>query len=108
MENITIGQIGTFLALIVGVLGSVKYLSNEIKKYLEKTLKPINDSIRELDASQCKNFLVRYLKDVEQGNRLDPVETERAYEIYDHYINDLKGNSYIHKRWMELMERNEK
>lgn len=104
MENITIGQIGTFLALIVGILGSMKYLSNEIKKYLEKTLKPINDSIRELDTSQCKNFLVRFLADVEQGNELDKVEIERAYEIYDHYTNDLKQNSYIHKRWQELME----
>lgn len=105
MENITIGQIGTFLALIVGILGSMKYLSNEVKKYLEKSLNPINDSIKNLDISQCKNFLVRYLADVEQGNILDEVEKERAYEIYDHYTNDLKQNSYIHKRWEELIEK---
>ena len=105
MENITIGQIGTFLALIVGILGSMKYLSNEVKKYLEKSLNSINDSIKNLDISQCKNFLVRYLADVEQGNILDEVEKERAYEIYDHYTNDLKQNSYIHKRWEELIEK---
>ena len=35
---------------------------------------------------------------------VDEVEKERAYEIYDHYTNDLKQNSYIHKRWEELME----
>lgn len=105
MENITIGQIGTFLALIVGILGSMKYLSNEVKKFLEKSLNPINDSIKNLDISQCKNFLVRYLADVEQGNILDEVEKERAYEIYDHYTNDLKQNSYIHKRWEELIEK---
>jgi len=108
MEHITIGQISTFLALIVGLLGSVKYLSNELKKQVEKTLKPINDNIKELDVSQCKNYLVRYLKDVEQGNKLDEVEIERAYEIYDHYTNDLKQNSYIHKRWEELEDKNER
>lgn len=108
MEHITIGQISTFLALIVGILGSVKYLSNELKKQVEKTLKPINDNIKELDVSQCKNYLVRYLKDVEQGNKLDEVEIERAYEIYDHYTNDLKQNSYIHKRWEELEDKNER
>ena len=105
MENITIGQIGTFLALIVGILGSTKYLSNEVKKFLEKSLNPINESIKNLDVSQCKNFLVRYLADVEQRNKLDEVEKERAYEIYDHYTNDLKQNSYIHKRWEELIEK---
>lgn len=108
MEHITIGQISTFLALIVGLLGSVKYLSNELKKQVEKTLKPINDNIKELDVSQCKNYLVRYLKDVEQNNKLDEVEIERAYEIYDHYTNDLKQNSYIHKRWEELEDKNER
>lgn len=108
MEHITIGQISTFLALIVGLLGSVKYLSNELKKQVEKTLKPINDNIKELDVSQCKNYLVRYLKDVEQNNKLDEVEVERAYEIYDHYTNDLKQNSYIHKRWEELEDKNER
>lgn len=103
--NLTIGQISTFLALIVGILGSMKYLSNEVKKFLEKSLKPINESIKNLDVSQCKNFLVRFLADVEQGNILDEVEKERAYEIYDHYTNDLKQNSYIHKRWEELIEK---
>jgi hypothetical protein len=108
MENITLGQIATILAFIVGLLGSVKYLSTELKNQVNKTLEPINNSIKELDVGQCKNYLVRYLKDVEQGNKLDEVEIERAYEIYDHYTNDLKQNSYIHKRWEELEGKYEK
>lgn len=104
MKNITLGQIATILAFIVGLLGSVKYLSKEIKNQVNKTLEPINNSIKELDVGQCKNFLVRFLADVENGKILDQVEIERAYEIYDHYTNDLKQNSYIHKRWEELME----
>ncbi|MBO6243158.1 MAG: hypothetical protein J6O41_01125 [Clostridia bacterium] len=103
MENITLGQIGAFLTFLVGFIGAIKYLSNVIKTQLDKALKPINESIKELDISQCKNFLVDFLADVEQGKQLDEVEKERAYEIYDHYTNDLKQNSYIHKRWEELM-----
>lgn len=104
MQNLTIGEISTILTFIAGFIGSVKYLSEVLKKQVNKTLEPINQNIKEIDISQCKNFLVRYLKDVEQGNKLDEVEIERAYEIYDHYTNDLKQNSYIHKRWEELME----
>lgn len=105
MENITLGQILGGLSFIVSFIGAVTYLSNILKKQVDKTLKPIQDSIKELDVSQCKNFLVRFLADVEQGNELDEVEIERAYEIYDRYTNTLKQNSYIHKRW-ESLEKN--
>ena len=103
--NITIGQISAFLTFIVGFISALIYLSNFMKKCLNKAFKPINDSIKNLDVSQCKNFLVRFLADVEQGNELDKVEIERAYEIYDHYTNDLKQNSYIHVRWEQLMKK---
>lgn len=105
MENITLGEIGKSLAFIVALLGSIKYLSNVMKKQVDKTIEPINNSIRSLDIAQCKNFLVRFLADVEQGNALDEVEKERAYEMYDHYTKDLKQNSYLHRRWHELMEK---
>lgn len=103
--NITLGQIATILAFIVGFISSLVYLSKILKKAVEKALKPTRDSIINLDISQCKNFLVRFLADVEQGNELDKVEIERAYEIYDHYTNDLKQNSYIHVRWEQLMKK---
>lgn len=103
--NITIGEISAFLTFLVSFISALVYLSKTLKKVVEKTLKPINDSIKSLDISQCKNFLVRFLADIEQGNELDKVEIERAYEIYDHYTNDLKQNSYIHVRWEQLMDR---
>lgn len=106
MENITLGQIATILAFLVGLISSLVYLSKTLEKFFKNAFKPINDSIKELDVGQCKNFLVRFLADVEQGQPLDQVEKERAYEVYDHYTNDLKQNSYIHKRWQELMEAN--
>jgi hypothetical protein len=108
MENITIGQISAFLGLIAGIITScgviIHFMQKSLKKVLKNELEPISTQIKDLDVSQCKNFLVRFLADVEQGNELDKVELERAYEIYDHYINDLKQNSYIHNRWVQLME----
>ena len=114
--NITIGQIAAFLGLIAGILTSASaimlFIQKSLKKVLKNELEPmsiqineINKNVNTIDVAQCKNFLVRFLADVEQGNDLDEVEKERAYEIYDHYTNDLKQNSYIHKRWNELMEK---
>lgn len=102
MEKLTLGEILGALTFLVSFIGALSYLSNVLKKQVNKTLKPIQDSIKELDVSQCKNFLVRFLADIEQGNEIDEVERERAYEIYDHYTNDLNQNSYIHKRWEDL------
>lgn len=114
--EITLGQIGAFLGLIAGIITSGGVIIALMQKVLKKTIKnelepmsiqigKISDDVKTLDTNQCKNFLVRFLADVEQGNELDEVEKERAYEVYDHYTNDLKQNSYIHKRWNELMEK---
>lgn len=112
MENITIGQISTFLGLIAGIITSTGVILAFLQKILKKTIKteldPISANIKQLDINQCKNFLVRFLADVEQGNELDKVEMERAYEVYDHYTNDLKQNSYIHQRWSQLMSKERK
>jgi hypothetical protein len=108
MENITIGQINVFLGILAGIITSssiiIVFIQKILKKLIKNELEPISTQIKNLDVSQCKNFLVGFLADVEQGNELDKVELERAYEIYDHYINDLKQNSYIHNRWVQLME----
>lgn len=104
MENITIGQVATVLAFIVGLIGSIKYLKNEIDKSINKTLEPINQKIDKLDINQCRNYLVDFLTDIENGIEKDDIQVKRAYEIYDHYKNDLKGNSYIHDKWIKLMK----
>lgn len=109
MENITIGQINAFLGVLAGIITSgsiiIVFIQKSLKKLIKNELEPISTQIKDLDVSQCKNFLVRFLADVEQGNELDKVELERAYEIYDHYINDLKQNSYIHNRWESLLDK---
>ena len=49
------------------------------------------------------NFLVNFLADVENGDEKDDVQTKRACEVYDHYVKDLHGNSYIHDKWTRVM-----
>ena len=97
MEEITLRQIANTLAFILTLIGSISALLVRIKKILAKQLEP-------LDRNQCKNYLVRFLADVERGEKLDDIEIERAYEAYDHYVKDLKGNSYIHDKWNKLMK----
>ena len=107
MENITIGQVVTFiigLSTFIGALTAISAFVGKIyEKQVKKIVEPINNSLIEIDLSQCKNFLVRFLSDVEQGNKIDEVEKERAYEVYEHYTK-IGGNSYIHSKWVKLME----
>ena len=115
MENITIGQTIDFTVLIGSLIGAVsvilvavnKVVDNQFKKRIEPItdeIKNIKKDIKTMDVGQCKNFLVRFLKDIEQGNEVDEVEISRASETYDHYKNDLGQNSYIHDKWEKLMK----
>ena len=112
MEAITIGAIAAGIATIVGIVKGLEYLCQKISKgatkWLLDGLKPTNDKIDNLemklvnvDLNQCKNFLVRFLADVEEGNPIDEVEKERFYETYVHY-KSLGGNSYIHDKVEKL------
>ena len=104
IDSISIGQTIDFTILIGSLIGAVTAIVVAVNKLMKKLLDPINQNIKSLDASQCKNFLVRFLADVENGEKLDEAEIERACETYDHYKNDLGQNSYIHRRWQQLME----
>lgn len=112
MENITIGQIAIAFAFLVGLIGSIEYLSVRLKKWLKMALKdeiePIHNRLdtlenqnKNLELSTDKNFLVRFLSDIEQGNTIDEIETERFYETYERY-HALGGNSYIDHKYEKL------
>jgi len=103
MENITLGQIALTLTFLVGLISSVAYLANVMKKQIDKLFEPIRQAVREVDKSQCKNYLVRFLKDKERGIKLSEIEIQRAHEAYEHYTEDLKGNNYIHAWWEKQM-----
>lgn len=105
MENITLGQVfetTKFIAEFVGIVGTVLI---GFKKVMSKQLAPINEKIEKIDENQCRNFLVDFLADLENGIKKDDVQITRAYEVYEHYTNDLHKNSYIHDKWEKQRER---
>lgn len=104
MDNITISQIRDILKFIVEFVGLLVTIVVAIKKVLEKQLKSINEKVDNLDLNNCKNFLVRFFSDIERNQRIDEVEFKRAHDVYDHYKDDLHGNSYFKDKWEKLMK----
>lgn len=109
MKNITIGEIleaGIFLlTFITTIVGLVKYFEKVVDKVLSKRLNPFNekidqiekankDSFQALQLQTDKNYLVRFLADIEQNAKVDETEMEHFWYTYDNY-HKLGGNSYI-------------
>lgn len=92
------------IGVIAGTITSISVICAFLRRVILKGFEPIYKKIDNLDESQCKNFLVTFLKSVEKGEKMDEVEIQRAYEVYDHYINELKKNSYIHNKWEKIMK----
>lgn len=124
MMDVTLGQAGETLlwlaAIIAGILALYKLLKDAIKKILEEEFKSLrtdignlkkqvetNDAelsqkIDELSMGTCKNFITRYLSDVERGVLVGEIEKERFSEEWDYYTKH-DGNSYI-KSWYKKLE----
>ncbi len=111
--NLTMEQVSVSLALVVGIIGSVVYLKNRVKEWIEEFLEAkfkaidkrfddVESKIDKVDTETCKNFLVRYLADIEKGSDILPQENQRFWEEYQHYI-DNSGNSYI-KEWVDKLK----
>lgn len=122
---IAVEDITAFISVVAGVItgGLVifKFASSIVQKWICSLLKPVNDKIDEsnkaimtrLDANaeeikqmqleQYKNFLTRYLADVERGVQLSEIELERFNDINTKYGN-LGGNSYVHRKIDKLKE----
>lgn len=103
MENVTLGQAFDTIKFVVEFVGIIVTILVGSKKIINKQLEPINKKMDKIDENQCRNFLVDFLADVEKGIEKDEVQTKRAYEVYEHYTEDLHKNSYIHDKWERLM-----
>lgn len=114
VKNVTLLDISVIVLFVVGLIRGVQELKKSIKEFLEKLLadqfKEVNNklndmqsSITVLDKQACKNFLVRYLADIERGNIIYDSERQRFWEEYDHYIKDLGENSFI-KEWVARLK----
>lgn len=113
MGEITLGQVSAGIAFIVALLTGVASINSKLKKWMQDSLKEnfdgmekkidgLRSQINTVDLEQTKSFLVRYLADVEKGHPLDEIEKERFWEQYQHYKDDLDGNTYIRHKVEQL------
>lgn len=72
---------------------------------INEKIDSLKDDIKVLDVNQCKDVITSYISALEQNNHIDAIFEERAYEAMDRYTNVLHQNSYIHKRWEEVVDK---
>lgn len=123
--RIAVEDITTFISVIAGVITGLgiiaKFLDNMMKKWVTSLVDPINkkiedynsemirlleknsQEIRNVDLSQCKNFISRYLADMERGQDLTEIEYERFNDILEHY-DGIGGNLYVHRKIDKLKD----
>ena len=108
MESITLGQLAAAAAFIVALgvgfktlkgwtVDAVKAAVKEELAQLSGEIKDLREELRKEDKEKTKNFLVARLNEIENGETWSEIERQRFYEQYDHYTNDLNGNTYIKK-----------
>lgn len=117
--SITIISIATFLNAILAISNffskAKKPVDNAFDKKLDEklqeALKPINNnldnintSIKKLDKNQCMNYLIEFIEDSKNRIPKDEIQKKRASEVYDHYTQDLGGNSYVHDGWEKYVK----
>ncbi len=127
IENVTLGQVASVLAFVIALGGSItgivalvkkpfKKRDEELKKYIALVIKeevePLKTSVnrietdlQKVDMQACKNYLVTFLSDVEQGGYIDEIETQRFWEQFEHY-DRLGGNGFIHQKVEKLKAKN--
>ncbi len=107
IKNLTLLDITLIIGFIIGLIEGIKKLKSMIKDFFKELLddqfETINKKLKVMDTQTCKNFLVRYLADIERGEHIYDAERQRFWEEYDHYVDDLKENSYI-KEWVSRLK----
>lgn len=104
MENITLGQVATALAFLVGFISSIKYIFSMFSKQIDKTLNPLVKRIDDLEIQSIKTDLTNFISDVEHNVPKSQIQRLNAHELYDKYTK-LSGNSYIHEHWEQLLKK---
>lgn len=79
-----------------------KMIENDTE--INQKIDGLSKDVKIVDINQCKDVVISYISALEQGKEIDPVFEERAFEEMDRYTNVLKQNSYIHKRWVDVVE----
>ena len=93
-------EIAISAASFIGAVGTISAI---FKKFLSAELEPIKRQIHKMDVKECRRFLIDFLVDVENGIEKDEVQWKFAHDVYDHYINELKENSYVKDKWERVV-----
>ena len=112
--TIDLSQIHAIIGVLAGLITSLGviwlFLKKIIDKAVDKIKEPILKELQEqksaifkIDENHCKDFLMQFLSDVENGIDKNEFDIARAHEVYNHYTNVLHKNSYIHARWEKVM-----
>ena len=106
IDKITISDIQTGLIALVSIITSIitlyKLFQNSLRKMvvdpfnqkIDEMKENNNNRFKDLQLQTDKNYLVRFLADVEEGEKVDETELEHFYYTYDSYHKN-GGNSYI-------------
>ena len=118
MEHITVSEIGTFIAFLVGLIGGVltlfRHAKNGLKEMLKGEFQGVNDQIAEIkeDVSEIRDIGHNNARNGKRNEILLMINTqpekvdeiERAFEEY----KALGGNGYIDsliEAWREEYEK---
>ena len=100
MENLTIGDIGKTLALVVSIIGSIEFLAFRMRKYLKNTIKeeiePIKSELKENSLNTMKNTICN-----------DKIPLSERVSVVKKYI-DMGGNGAVKIYGHELENQYEK
>lgn len=93
-----------YAATFVGAVGTITGI---VVKWLNKNLiemiEPMQNQVHKMDVKECRRFLIDFLVDVEKGIEKNEVQWKFAHDVYDHYVNDLKENSYVKVFWERVV-----
>lgn len=105
MEQITLGEVNSWLAFLAALIGSCGIIVAATKKIIGKLFKTqtaeIKTALNRIDLESTKNFLVNVLSAAERGEQMTEIQKIRVREQYDHYAA-AGGNSYI-RDWYEQL-----
>lgn len=116
--TIDLTEVKTIIVLIASLITSLGVICAFFKKLMDKAVdkiqQPILEKIEEqkkaidyLDEAHSKDHILNCLNDIENGIQKNEFDMARLYEAYSHYKNDLHLNSYVHRRWKEVIGEDE-
>ena len=93
-----------YLSTFLGAVGAIiVFLKRILTNILSSELDPLKGQIHKMDVKECRRFLIDFLVDVESGCDKNEVHWKFAHDVYDHYANDLKENSYVKDFWERVV-----